>query len=74
MDSMSKTVIAGWIIELAGTALWIYGYFATGNPSLINWQTITPWWIANFLPNIQAEIGVVLVLIAMIPLYWPRRR
>jgi hypothetical protein len=74
MDSMSKTVIAGWFIELAGTALWIYGYFATGNPSLINWQAITPWWIANFLPNIQAEIGVVLVLIAMIPLYWPRRR
>jgi hypothetical protein len=74
MGSISKTVIAGWIIELAGTALWFYGYFATGNPSLIKWQAITPWWIANFLPNIQAEIGVVLVLIAMIPLYWPRRR
>jgi hypothetical protein len=74
MGDMSKTKIAGWIIELAGTALWIYGYFATGNPSLIDWQAITPWWIARFLPNIQAEIGMVLVLIAMIPLYWPRRR
>ena len=75
MDSMSKTVIAGWIIEVAGTALWIYRYFATGNPSLINWQTITPWWIANFLPNIQAEIGGGACLSrTMIPLYWPRRR
>jgi hypothetical protein len=32
---VSKAVIIGWIIELAGMVLWLYGYFATGNPSLI---------------------------------------
>jgi hypothetical protein len=71
---VSKSVIIGWIIELAGFALWLYGYFAAGNPSLIDWHTITPWWIADFLPNIEAEIGMALMLAAMVPIYWPSRR
>jgi hypothetical protein len=33
-------VITGWIIELMGVALWLYGYFATGHPSLIDWQIV----------------------------------
>ena len=73
-ESLSKTVIIGWIIELVGMALWLYGYFATGNPSLIDWRTNTPWWIADFLPNIESEIGMALVFAGMIPLYWPPRR
>jgi hypothetical protein len=69
---MSKTVIVGWIIMSVGTALWIYGYFATGNPSLIDWQADTPRWISEFLPNIESEIGLALVCAGMVPVYWPR--
>jgi hypothetical protein len=71
---MSKTVAIGWIIELAGTALWFYGYFAVGHPSIINWHASTPWWIADFLPNIESEIGMALVFAGMVPIYWPLRR
>lgn len=70
---MTKAVIAGWVMGLAGTVLWIYGYFAKGHPALIDWAGRTPWWIADYLPNIESEIGMVLVFAAMIPLYWPRR-
>ena len=71
---MTKTVIAGWTIMLAGMALWLYGYFATGNPSLIDWKASMPWWIADFLPNIESEIGMVLTVAGMVPIYWPSRR
>ena len=68
---MKKAVVFGWIIELAGLALWLYGYFATGSPPLIDWHANTPWWIADFLPNVQSEIAMLLVLIGMVPIYWP---
>jgi len=68
---MNRTNIIGWIIEIAGTALWCYGYFATGHAPLVDWRAHTPWWIADFLPNIESEIGMVLVFLAMLPLYWP---
>jgi hypothetical protein len=35
-EGMSKAVIIGWIMLLAGRALWLYGYYTTGNPSLID--------------------------------------
>jgi hypothetical protein len=57
---MNRTAIAGWAISLLGTALWIYGYFVTGNPSLVNWSAITPSWTSEFLPNIESEIAMVL--------------
>ena len=71
---MNKRLIVGWIITLAGTALWTYGYFAMGNTSLIDWHTLTPWWIADFFPNIQSEIGMALVCVGMLPIYWPSHR
>lgn len=71
---MSKTIIIGWIIELAGMALWLYGYFTSGHPSLIDWHASTPWWIADWLPNIESEIGMALVFAGMVPLYWPPKR
>ena len=67
VSSVSKAAIVGM-------ALWLYGYFATGNPSLIDWHANTPWWIADFLPNIESEIGMTLVFAGMVPLYWPSRR
>jgi hypothetical protein len=71
---MSKAAIVGWMTLSIGTALWLYGYVATGNPSLIAWQANTPWWIADFLPNIESEIGMVLMFASMIPIYWSPRR
>jgi hypothetical protein len=70
---MSKAVIVGWVISLAGTALWLYGYLVTGNPSFVAWHANTPWWIADFLPNVESEIGAALAVGGMIPIYWPRR-
>ena len=67
-------IAAGWTLMLAGMALWGYGYLAPGTPALFDWKAIAPWWIADFLPNIESEIGLVLVVAAMIPIYWPRRR
>ena len=73
-EIVNKGIIIGWIVQLVGTALWIYGYFVTGHPSLIDWHAHTPWWIADFLPNIESEIGMALVCAALGPIYWPSRR
>lgn len=69
---MTKTMIVGWAMELVGTALWIYGYLVTGHPSFIDWHAHAPWWIADYLTNIESEIGMVLVFAGMIPMYWPQ--
>jgi hypothetical protein len=71
---MSKTAIAGWVICAVGTALWIYGYYSTGYPSLIDWHARTPWWIADFMPNLESEVGMALIVASMLPIYWPPRR
>src|SRR5690348_3831486 len=70
---MRKTVAFGYGVSLIGTAVWLYGYLVGGSPSLIRWDAITPWWIADYLPNIQAEIGMALMLVSMVPIYWPAR-
>jgi protein-S-isoprenylcysteine O-methyltransferase Ste14 len=72
--AVSKAVVIAWIISLVGMVLWLYGYFATGNPSFIDWRADTPWWIADFLPNIESEIGMALVCIGTVLIYWPPRR
>jgi hypothetical protein len=56
------------------TDLWLYGYFATGHPSLFDWHANTPWWIADFLTNIESEIEMALLFAGMVPIYWPFRR
>jgi hypothetical protein len=58
---LRKRVIFGWIVYLAGTTLWLYGYLVGGRPSLIDWHAYTPWWIADFLPNLPAESGMALI-------------
>jgi hypothetical protein len=70
---MNKAIAIGWIISLSGTGLWLYGYFATGYPSLIDWHAKTPGWIADFLPNIESEVGMTLAIVGMVPIYWPRQ-
>ena len=70
---MSKSAIIGWAISSVGWGLWLYGYFVTGHPSLIDWHARSPWWIADYLPNIESEIGMLLGFVGMVPIYWPRR-
>jgi hypothetical protein len=70
---MSKTVIISYIVMFVGSILWLYGYFTTGNASLIDWRAHTPWFIADFLPNKEAEIGMALVFAGMVPIYWLSR-
>ena len=71
---MRKRVIFGWSIYFAGLAIWLYGYFTTGHPSFINWHAYTPRWIADFIPNMESEIGMVLMFASMVPMYWPLGR
>ena len=69
---MRKSAIVAQVVSLVGAAIWIFGYFVTGHRSLIAWQAYTPSWIAEFLPNIESEIGMVFCLGGMIAMYWPR--
>ena len=60
----------GWGLSIIGTALWGYGYFIHGLPPLVDWQAFTPAWVADFLPNRQAEAGFALMIVGSIPVYW----
>ena len=71
---VNKITIVAWIISFVGMALWLYGYFAAGHPSLIDWHAYTPWWVADFLPNIEAEIGMALASVGTVLVYWPSKR
>lgn len=45
---------AGWLIYTAGLILWLYGYLSTQNiPPFLDWRNFSPWWIADFIPNVQ---------------------
>ena len=71
---MSKTNIFGYGVSITGTCLWLYGYLVSGHPPLIDWHTFAPEWIAKFLPNLEAEGGMGLLIAAMLPMYWPTKR
>ncbi len=71
---MSRVNILGWVLMLAGCALWGYGYFVTGHPSLVNWGEVLPGWLAVYVPNLEAEAGIAVMIVAMVPMYWPNRR
>jgi hypothetical protein len=49
-------------------------YLATGNPSFFDWRVNTSGWIANFLPNLESEIGAALTFASMVLVYWPSPR
>jgi len=71
---MSRVVVLGWIASLGGMILWLYGYLTTGSSSFVDWHNKTPWWIADYLPNIQAEIGMALMSVGMVVIYWPGKK
>jgi hypothetical protein len=58
---------AGSIVGLIGSLIWIYGYFVHGHPSFVDWQSRTPWWIADFMPNAESEIGMGVMLASVVP-------
>jgi hypothetical protein len=59
---------------LIGPSSWWGEPYGDGNPSLGDWSAITPRWVADFLPNIESEIGMALVFAGMVPIYWPTQR
>ena len=68
-DHLRKAAIIGWSIELAGMALWLYGYFATGNPPLVDWNSSHPVVDCGAsCPTLNCEIGMILVIAGMVPL------
>ena len=60
----------GWAIYAAGFVIWCFGYLSAGHASLIDWAAATPWWIASFVPNLEAELGLALMFASMVPMYW----
>jgi len=71
---LKKLGILGYLISLAGAALWLYGYFWPANPPLVNWQNYSPWWVANFLPSLQAEVGIAMMFVGTALSCWPPRQ
>jgi hypothetical protein len=61
--------IFGWAIYAIGFAIWLFGYLSAGHAPLFDWNAITPWWISSFIPNLEAELGMVLMFASMIPIY-----
>jgi hypothetical protein len=49
-------------------ALWTYAYFVTGTPWLIPWGKFLARWAAEWLPNLEAETGLLLVITGSVPL------
>jgi hypothetical protein len=70
---MTNAKSIGWAICAAAFAIWLFGYLRAGHVSLIDWRAITPWWISSFVPNLEAELGLALMLASMIPIYWPEK-
>jgi hypothetical protein len=66
-------IVTSWAAMIVGTALWGYGLFVTGTAPIIDWKSNAPWWIADYLPNMESELGLVLVCLGSLAPYWPRR-
>ena len=66
--------IIGWGGYIAGALMWLYGYLGTGTKPLVDWASISPWWIADFMPNFEAEMGMLVMCIAMVPVCWNAMR
>ena len=60
----------GWAGTALGCLLWGWGYFTTGSLPFVNWSSFAPHWISEFLANWQEEFGMLIMLVASIPLYY----
>ena len=70
---MSRTNVFGWALMTIGFVLWLYGYFVDGHAALVGLPGWLPIWIAEYLANAETQIGMAVMLVAMIPAYWPTR-
>ncbi len=66
---MNALNISAWIACVVGSLLWLYGYMVTGTKSLVDWASISPSWVAGFLPNLEAEMGMLVMCVGMVPLF-----
>jgi hypothetical protein len=69
---VSRIDITGWALSLVGIAIWLYGYLSSGHAALLDWPAYSPWWIADFLPNVESEVGMILMLAGAGASYWPK--
>ena len=61
-------IVTSWAAMIVGTALWGCGLFVTGTAPIIDWKSNAPWWIADYLPNMESELGLVLVCLGVLRL------
>jgi len=71
---MANVKSIGWAIYAAGFVIWLFGYVSTGHAAVFDWDVVTPWWISSFVPNPEAELGLALMFVSMIPIYWRAKR
>jgi hypothetical protein len=67
----TRTAVVGWIASFLGTAAWVYGFYSVGHPGAIDWKSFAPDWIASYLPNMEAEVGMLMVIVGTVAIYWP---
>ena len=68
--TIANAKIFGWAIYAIGFAIWGFGYLSAGHAPLFDWNATTPWWISSFVPNLEAELGMALMFVSTIPIYW----
>ncbi len=61
-------IITGWVLTVAGAALWTLGYFTVGSSSLLDWTAFSPQWISDYLPNWQSEVGMLIAVLGQAPI------
>ena len=66
---MKSLYITGWTLNIVGIALWLYGYLSEGTASLLDWSSFAPEWISAYIPNLETEIGILLMCLAAIPFF-----
>lgn len=71
---MSRLAVAGWALTILGCLIWVYGYFSPVSWQFIQWARISPWWISDYLPNWQSEIGALLAIFGSAPVYYEQYR
>ena len=67
---MAKAKSIGWAIYVAGLVIWLFGYLSTGHAATIDRDVAAPSWISRFVPNLEAEFGLALMFVSMVPIYW----
>jgi hypothetical protein len=66
----AKGQLAGWALSIAGFALWGYGYLTLGHSPIMNWPALVPGWLAETMPNLEAEAGMTLLILGSLPVHW----